>query len=93
VGAGAAELHADALAGPQQRAPQPGQLSATLIERAADGGGHLDLRLIQLGLGVVAEGRLRQRQELLDLGAQLAAGRVEDLVLLLDAGDSLDRGC
>ncbi len=74
------------------RPAQPDHLVARLGDRAADAAADLDLRLHQLGLDLVLEHQPALLEELLDVGGQLPALRVDELVLLLDADGELWQG-
>jgi len=69
---------------PGQRAAHVSQLFARLVDVLADRGADLDDRLHHLPLDLVAQLGLGLRQQGVDVRVQLA-GRVDDLVLLLDA--------
>ena len=57
---------------------------ARLLDVAADAGADLDDRLVHLGLDALVQEDLALVEELLDVRAQLARLRIDDLELLLD---------
>ena len=85
MGAGGRDREAALLGELPQVGAELGHRGARVGDVAADVGAHLDDGLVHLGLDAFPEDHPSVLHDLLDVRAQLAGLRVDDLELLLDA--------
>jgi hypothetical protein len=71
------------------RPAEPGDLHPGFLHVLADAAAYLDLRLEELGLDLVAQHPAAAVEQLLHVGGQPPALRIDDLVLFLDADRQL----
>ena len=71
---------------------QPGHLAAGFTDITADRRAHFDHRFVHLPLDLILQPLLSLGEHLLDVRAQLARVRIDDLELFLDAEGEGGRG-